>query len=83
MARQDSVYNIEGGSQIELQAVFELIRRVTDRPLQVEPTDTQRDDMRDTYADTTRARVDLAFTPTTTLEAGLRAQYKWMTAEDD
>jgi UDP-glucose 4-epimerase len=77
------VYNIGGGSQIELRAVFELIRRVTGCPLQVEPTDTQRGDMRDTHADTTRARVDLAFAPTTTLEAGLRAQYEWMTAHDD
>lgn len=77
------VYNIGGGSQIELRAVFELIRRVTDRPLRVEPTEAQRGDMRDTCADTTRARADLAFTPTTMLEEGLRAQYDWMTAGHD
>jgi nucleoside-diphosphate-sugar epimerase len=51
--------------------------------LRVEQKDTQRGDMRDTYADTSRARSDLAFNPTVTLEEGLRAQYEWMTAAHD
>jgi nucleoside-diphosphate-sugar epimerase len=37
--------------------------------------------MRDTYADTSRAREDLAFAPSVTLEQGLRAQYEWMMGE--
>jgi UDP-glucose 4-epimerase len=77
------VYNIGGGSRVVLLDVFELIRRVTGRPLRVEQKDTQRGDMRDTYADTSRARSDLAFNPTVTLEEGLRAQYEWMTAAHD
>ena len=72
------VYNIGGGSRVELRAVFELIRRMADRPLRIEQTDPQQGDMRDTYADTTRARADLVFAPVTTLEEGLRAQYEWM-----
>ena len=72
------VYNIGGGSRVQLLDVFELIRQVTGRPLQIERLDPQRGDMRDTYADTTRARADLAFAPTVTLEQGLRAQYDWM-----
>jgi len=39
--------------------------------------------MRDSYADTTRARADLAFAPATMLEEGLRAQYEWMTEGHD
>ena len=74
------VYNIGGGSRVELLEVFELIRLVTGRPLRIERLEAQRGDMRDTYADTTRARTDLAFAPTVTLEQGLRAQYEWMTA---
>jgi nucleoside-diphosphate-sugar epimerase len=34
--------------------------------------------MRDTFADTARARTDLGFAPTTTLEQGLRAQRDWL-----
>jgi len=74
------VYNIGGGSRVELLDVFELIRQVTGRPLRVERREVQRGDMRDTYADTSRARVDLGFAPSVTLEQGLRAQYEWMTA---
>ncbi len=76
------VYNIGGGSRVQLLDVFELIRQVTGRPLRVERLDTQRGDMRDTYAETARARTDLGFAPTVTLEQGLRAQYDWMMAND-
>ena len=78
-----AVYNIGGGSRVALLDVFELIRRVTGRPLRMERKDAQHGDMRDTYADTTRARAELAFIPTVTLEEGLRAQYDWMTAAHD
>lgn len=74
------VYNIGGGSRVRLLDVFDLIRQVTGRPLQIERLEPQRGDMRDTYADTSRARADLGFAPSVTLEQGLRAQYEWMTA---
>jgi UDP-glucose 4-epimerase len=76
------VYNI-GGSRIALLDVFALIGKVTSRPLRIEQIDAQHGDMRDTYADTSRARADLGFSPTVTLEAGLRAQYDWIMAEHD
>jgi len=73
------VYNIGGGSRIELLDVFELIGRVTGRPLRLNMIEPQAGDMRDTYADTARARADLGFAPAVTLEQGLRAQFQWMT----
>jgi UDP-glucose 4-epimerase len=78
-----AVYNIGGGSRVQLLDVFELIRQVTGRPLRTERFDAQRGDMRDTYADTRRARTELGFAPSVTLEQGLRAQYEWMTAGHD
>jgi UDP-glucose 4-epimerase len=78
--RPGGVYNIGGGSRVQLLDVFELIRQVTGRSLRIERLEPQRGDMRDTYADTTRARADLGFAPSVTLEQGLRAQYEWMTA---
>jgi UDP-glucose 4-epimerase len=77
--RPGGVYNVGGGSRVEVQDVLELIRRITGRPLRVDRLAVQRGDMRDTYADTTRARADLAFAPTVTLEQGLKAQFDWMT----
>ena len=74
------VYNIGGGSRVELLDVFELIRRITGRPVATAILEAQKGDMRDTYADTSRAQRDLAFAPTVTLEEGLRAQFTWMKA---
>ena len=73
----------DADTSLMIHDVFELIRGITGRPVRVDRIDAQRGDMRDTYADTTRARADLAFAPTVTLEEGLRAQYDWMTAGHD
>lgn len=74
------VYNIGGGSRVSLRDVFALIGRVSGRPVLIDYQETQKGDMRDTYADTTRARADLGFAPTVDLEQGLRAMLTWMEA---
>jgi nucleoside-diphosphate-sugar epimerase len=74
------VYNIGGGSRVSLREVFDLIARVTGRQVTIDHQGPQKGDMRDTYADTTRARQDLAFAPSVTLEEGLRAMWRWMEA---
>jgi UDP-glucose 4-epimerase len=78
-----AVYNIGGGTRVELLDVFRLIERITGRPLRIEQVDAQHGDMRDTYAETSRARLELGFSPAVTLDAGLRAQYDWIMAEHD
>jgi len=77
--RPGAVYNVGGGSRVELLDVFELIGRITGRPLRLNTIEPQPGDMRNTYADTASARADLGFAPTVTLEQGLRAQFQWMT----
>jgi len=74
------VYNIGGGSRVSLKEVFDLLGRVSGRPVVIDQQGPQKGDMRDTYADTTRARQDLAFAPSVTLEEGLRAMWRWMEA---
>ncbi len=72
------VYNVGGGSRVSLLDVFELISRVSGSPLQIEYHPAQKGDMRDTYADTSRAQRDLHFAPSVSLEQGLREMYRWM-----
>jgi UDP-glucose 4-epimerase len=72
------VYNIGGGSRVSLLEVFDLIARVSGRPVTVDRQPPQKGDMRDTYADTTRARDDLGFRPSVTLEQGLAEMHRWM-----
>jgi UDP-glucuronate 4-epimerase len=74
------VYNIGGGSRVSLRDVFEIIARVSGRPVQLDHQPAQKGDMRDTYADTSRARADLGFEPTVNLETGLGAMFRWMEA---
>jgi UDP-glucose 4-epimerase len=74
------VYNIGGGSRVSLRDVFEMIARVSGRPVQIDHQPAQKGDMRDTYADTSRARADLGFSPSVDLEDGLRAMFTWMEA---
>lgn len=73
------VYNIGGGSRVTLLDVFDLIGKVSGRPVLVDKQPPQKGDMRDTYADTTLARADLGFAPSVTLEQGLTAMYRWFT----
>ena len=72
------VYNIGGGSRVSLREVFELIARVSGRKVAIDQQEPQKGDMRDTYADTSRARADLGFAPSVTLEEGLRQMWRWM-----
>ena len=72
------VYNIGGGSRVSLREVFALIGRVTGRPVVIDQQPVQKGDMRDTYADTSRARAHLGFAPSVTLEQGLREMFAWM-----
>jgi UDP-glucose 4-epimerase len=74
------VYNIGGGARVSLREVFDLIARVSGRAVTIDQQGPQKGDMRDTYADTSRAQADLAFAPSVTLEEGLRAMWRWMEA---
>ena len=72
------VYNVGGGSRVSINAVLDLIARITGRELRIRREPAQKGDMRDTYADTSRARADLGFAPSATLAEGLRAEFDWL-----
>jgi UDP-glucuronate 4-epimerase len=60
--------------------VLAMIERVTGRALRVRREAEQRGDMRDTFADTSRAKTDLGFAPSKPLETGLAAESEWLAA---
>jgi nucleoside-diphosphate-sugar epimerase len=73
------VYNIGGGSRVSVNDVLDIIRRVSGRTPIVTVDETQKGDMRHTWADTWLARTDLGFVPTVGLEEGIAAEYQWLT----
>ncbi len=74
------VYNIGGGSRVSVTQVLDIVARQAGRPLDIRREGTQKGDMRDTYADTSRARADLGYAPTVSIEQGLAAEYAWLEA---
>ena len=76
--RPGVAYNVGGGSRVSVNQLFDIIARIHGRPLDIRREPTQKGDMRDTFADTTRARTDLGFSPQVTLEQGLEAEYRWL-----
>jgi nucleoside-diphosphate-sugar epimerase len=72
------VYNVGGGSRVTINEVLDMIGRVSGRQPKVVRDPAQKGDMRHTFADTTRARADLAFAPTVDLQEGLAAEYRWL-----
>jgi len=73
------VYNIGGGSRVSINQVLAMIGRVSGRRPHITVDSPQKGDMRHTFADTSLARADLGFRPTVELEAGLAAEYRWLT----
>ena len=76
--RPGGVYNVGGGAQVSLNDVLALMARCTGREPRVRRTAPPKGDMRDTYADTDRARRDLRYAPSVTLEQGIAAEYEWL-----
>ena len=73
-------YNVGGGSRVSINHVFEIIGRVSGRPLDIRREPTQKGDMRDTFADTSLAKADLGFAPQVSLEEGIEAEYRWLSS---
>jgi UDP-glucose 4-epimerase len=76
--RPGCVYNVGGGERVSVNAVLRLVEEITGRRLPVVREETQKGDMRDTYADTAAARRDLGFRSTRTLAEGLGLEWAWI-----
>jgi nucleoside-diphosphate-sugar epimerase len=68
------VYNVGGGSEISLLDALTLCERIVGRRLEVSYDGAGTGDARRTLADFGKAKAELGWMPTTSLEDGLRAQ---------
>jgi UDP-glucose 4-epimerase len=73
-----AVYNIGGGSRVTINQVLEMVGRFTGRSLDIRRLPAEKGDMRDTFADSSRAQADLGFSPSHSLEEGLKAECLWL-----
>jgi nucleoside-diphosphate-sugar epimerase len=72
------IYNIGGGSRVTINQVLAMIAGITGRTLDIRRLPAEKGDMRDTFADTSRAQADLGFSPSHSLEDGLKAECAWL-----
>jgi UDP-glucuronate 4-epimerase len=75
------IYNVGGGTQISLNEGIAIIEECAGHRLEVQPGGTQHGDVRDTSADTRRARADLGLTGTIRFREGLQRQFAWHAGE--
>jgi len=73
-----AVYNIGGGSRVALNEVIALLEKIIGKAARIRHAETQKGDVRHTYADTTAARRDLDYEPRVGLEQGLRSEVEWL-----
>lgn len=79
--RRGAVYNIGGGTQVELLEALARIEQVLDRKIEIEHLPDARGDVRRTCSDPRTATVDLGFAPRVGLEEGLTRQAAWTLAQ--
>jgi UDP-glucuronate 4-epimerase len=77
-----AVYNVGGGSPVELREAIELIGEIAGRPLRVERRAPARGDVGCTAADTALADRELGVRASTSLADGLAAQLDWIRSRD-
>lgn len=72
------VFNIGGGSRISLNDAIKVLERITGRQSRTIYDRPQKGDVRHTFADTSRARTILGFSPKIPLEEGLLKEVEWI-----
>jgi UDP-glucose 4-epimerase len=71
-------YNIGGGLRGSLREVLAAIELLSGAPLKLSFDSEMPGDVRDTGAETSKARRDLGFAPATSLEEGIAAEFEWL-----
>jgi UDP-glucose 4-epimerase len=76
--RSGEAFNIGGGSRILLNKLIGLIQALADKAIEVRYQATQKGDVGHTYADTSKAKRELGFSPKVGIEEGLQQEIRWM-----
>jgi UDP-glucuronate 4-epimerase len=80
-AAPGSIYNVGGGQEATMNETIALLEGIAGRRLKIQRREAIDGDQRRTKADTTRIRADLGWQSSTTLDEGLKAQWKWAAVE--
>lgn len=76
-AAAPAIYNVGSGESWSLQSLLDALQHAADRRASISRIPERPVDVRVTQLDCTRIRRDLGWKPTTSLEEGLSASWKW------
>ncbi len=72
------VFNIGGGTRIKLIEAIRVIEQIIGQDAVIRFEENQKGDVRDTYADISKAQKEIEYKPKTKLKEGLKREVKWI-----
>jgi UDP-glucose 4-epimerase len=75
------IFNIGGGSRISVDDLIKMMEKITCKTAEIKYIERQKGDVRDTWADVSKAKKELGWMPKVKIEEGLRRQIKWMKSQ--
>ena len=76
------VFNIGGGSRISVNELIEIMGDITEKKAKIKNIDKQKGDVRDTWADVSKAKKELGWMPKVKIEEGLKRFVDWWKVEE-
>ena len=80
--RIGGVYNIGGGERASLNEVLRILEALAGKPAKVRSLQREPGDVRHTWADGSRARREMGFSPQVGLREGLKRQFDWQAGRE-
>jgi len=71
-------FNIGGGTRITLMGAIKILEKIIGKKAILDYIEPQKGDVRDTYADITKAKNLLGYNPRVSIEEGLRQEVDWI-----
>ncbi len=75
---QGRVFNLGGGSRLKLKEILDIMEDLSGKKIKVNFSGEQKGDVRHTYADTTRAKNIINFSPAVSVEKGIGKELEWI-----
>jgi UDP-glucose 4-epimerase len=76
--KEGESYNVGGGSRIKLVEAIKIIEGISGKRANIRYKEPQRGDAKHTYADVSKAKRDLGYSPKFDIHQGLRRHYDWL-----
>lgn len=75
------VFNTGGGSRISVNALIDEIEKLVENKARVEYIEKQKGDVRDTWADVSKAKKELGWKPKINISLGVKSFVEWFTSD--